>query len=695
MSVEQGSDRDAGFGFIGAVHELLSATRTHRKTDLLLAAVIQILFEVDRGSAEITRRLHEIWPGVSHPSDALDEALAVGQELGLITRAASLGSTEVWTLTKDGTEDAQRHVSWLHDLRARAQVEILDKARAGLDTELTPAQADTILGHLTSVLAKAIRSMQAPYVGHVDALLSTGPAGKRIVPNHLDREALLTAIGTGDDPTVEFTRGLAMAAIDPLDSFGNELVSHITAGCILHAFVAGVDRKKLLDRIGSPSGQRAVLDTPFLIDLLGPKRVAASLEQTIRSAIELGWEVVALEHSIDEAQQVLTREVPEIRNTLRRVLREHTQQAWYASLAEDQLPALCVEVLSDGTYTDLDQLLRASEQLAERLEALGVSVRPHGNSDEAQVSRLRDALESELVDHKGRSEIVLQRDAETMAVIARRRRRPSTGRWPGGWVITKDRYMAAAYSRVIPSDRVSATIRAVQWSTLLAVSAQPGDVEVLARAAAEQFVDEVAWSLPIRYPLSVAAELARQLSPEHGGSDTDVRVAQMTLDEALDSPSSATIASAVLSERARRLNQIHAADKQRLTDGLHDAEGNAAAANAAALDSQLEIRELDQQVHDLASDINRLSDDNAWLRERAKRVAVSAVGAVFVTAIWVAALIVVSVATKVIVSAGLLITAYALVRWCTERNAKLWMLLVGALIDAVGTVSGLRDLLTR
>lgn len=282
---------------------------------------------------------------------------------------------------------------------------------------------------------------------------------------------------------------------------------------------------------------------------------------------------MVLEHSITEAQEVLDREVPKIKEDFRRAAEQGLQEEWYAALTQDQLPSMCIEVLREGTYANLEQLLKAAQRLPETLTQLGVQVRPHFNGEDHRVQQLHAALATQLASETGptRSNAVIERDANTMAVAWRRRRKAKTGKWPGAWVVTKDRAMNPAYASLNSGDKVPLSITAGQWVTLLTVSASPVEVEELAKIAAEQFVDEAMWLLPARFPPDVAFDLARKLSPEHGGSETDMRVAQLTLDEALDwRDTSATLAGRVLSSRQRRVNDLAKLRAERISREVED-----------------------------------------------------------------------------------------------------------------------------
>jgi hypothetical protein len=689
------SSDSSDFAFIGAVHGLLNSSRSAEKTDLLLAAVLQSLYEFDRGLPALVERVQQIWPGAVSSDNEVMAAIEVGIKLGLIAEVESLDPDTTWTLTRQGMDDVRQHVDWVKEIRHRARDQVQERARSGLQTELTAEQAEQVLDRLVHGLARAIRATQEPYVGQVDALLHTGKGGQRLAPRSFDRAALLESLNGSSDDLGQFVRTLAFDAIDPLDPFANELVSHITTGCVMHAFVAGTGRHELLKRLGKPEGQRAVLDTPVLIDLLGPKRLAIGLQRAIRSAVDSGWDVVAFEHSIEEAREVLQRDVPGIQVAMRTALADGVQATWYATLADGQLPSLCVEVLRDGTYQSLDHLLAAADRLPRLLEGFGVNVRGHGNDGDSRVQASFEALEEQLgVTNSTRSEHVLERDANTMAAVWRRRARPSRGgRWPGGWVITRDRAMTPAYLHAQTRDKVPLTLTGGQWATLLSISAPPIEIEGLARVAAEQFVDEAAWVLPVRYPANIALDLARQLSPQHGGSNTDLRMAQMTLDEALEAPDSSQIAAAVLSARTRRVNNLAQAEKERWLEGVSREKERATGAQLQALEEANARLAAEQDAERLSTQNAQLTDALSWREEQMKRITVSAVVTVLCLGWLAGALVTGSTGSRVVASVGLLVVSYAMYRWCTDRDARVWPIVIGVLVDGVGLVSGLLQLL--
>jgi hypothetical protein len=682
---------NTGFAFIGAIHGLLSSERAATKADLLLAAILQVISEADRGLDAIKRRVAEIWPGSNPSRSDIEAALQLGVDLRLLAETGGLDGKPSWTLTKQGYLDVQQHHGWVEGIRNRCIADIQERALTGLQIELDRDRAELWLEQLVRALASGIQSSQDPYLGKVDALIKG-----TMLPRSFDRERILSHFEDApiDPAAAEFLRALTLAVLDPLDPFGNELVTQITTGCVLHAHVAGMDRAAILKKVGRPEGERIIIDTPILLDLLGPKRISAALRVAIQEAVAADWEVIALEHSIEEAQEVLDRELPNLEEALIRAHKDGLRREWYASLSDDKLPSLCIEALNDGTYNSLQQIKDAGDRLTETLTGLGVVVRPHGNGDDPRVQRLHDGLVEVLKGSKLRSPHVIQRDADSMAVAWRRRRRQS-GRWPGAWILTKDRHMATAFTDVT-HDRVRVTINLGQWASILSATAPTPNVARLASVAASQVIDEAIWYLPARFPAEVAYELAKQLSPEHGGSDTDVRLAQLTLDDALEREENpAALASQVLSARQLRLNQIMETERVRMTteaagyrSRADTAENRALAAQAARLEAESDVATLRQTTDGLNSD---LTDANTRFARLLKSAAVCAIALVLA----VVACFLGHPATIVSSIVGLVVVAGACWHWVTHPRRNTSAFIAALVLEVLGGVSAAFDLIDK
>lgn len=688
---------DRGYGLVGAVHRLLSAKRIANKLDLVLAAATLSLRDGDKTVREIADVVHQVWPGAVVDSSTVDAALRMGTELGVVGVKASPDDATLWQLTARGLSEVQEQERWVATVRDAAVADLRVRAESGLGVRPSEETAELWLERIVGAVIGGITAAQDAYLGRVDHVLQ-----RRLAPRGFDQHKVIDLIrndARSDPATLEFLTACALAALDPLDPFASDLVSHITTGCVLHSYIAGRDASSVLGEVGAPVGQRALLDTPILLDLIGPARVSEKLEVSIGAATSGGWEVVVCEHSIEELVTLIQREVPNIKRAFKQAHDAGIKEEWYASLVENQLPTYCVEALRDGKYRSLDEMQEAAARVSVRLTDLGVEVRQHFNEkDDDRVERCRRALVDELEGRGQRSDAVLQRDADSTAMVWRRRRRePRGSAWPGGWIITPDRHMSSAYRAVAPGDTTPLTLTLSQWSTLCSLTVPPADVVALAEAAATQLVEEAMWLLPSRFPSDVALELARQISPDRGGSETDLRYAQLTLDAALataESQSATSMAADVLEARNRRRDALQVQEMARAKTAARLAEAGAAAAAELA-----RLKDADAQDARRAADAanRRAADLEAtiqWERTRTRRIAVSLVvgflGVVFVA---VAALIgapSLAVATLVLAVGVWAVAAW---KWCAKRDARVLPLVLAAAIEIVGLAASLAQLL--
>jgi hypothetical protein len=686
-----------GYAFVGAVHSLVQASRSATKPDLILAAACHSLRDGDKTTEELRSIVTRVWPGARVEVEDVETSLIMGEELGLLRPITGLDDAKLWQLTPRGVDDVQRQVDWVSALRERTASELRFKAENDLGLHLSSQQAELWLERIVGALIAGITASQDAYLGRVEHLV-----GKRLSPKKVDRTLVLSHLDDieSEPSIIEFLKACTVAALDPLDPFGDELVSHITTGCVLHSYVAGRESAPVLEQLGSPVDQRALIDTPVLVDLIGPARVSTTVALTITTAVKAGWDVIVCRHSIDELIGVIELEVPQIRDQFQKAHARGIKEEWYASLAPNQLPAFAIEVLRDGTYKSLDQMIGAAKSIASRLEGLGVTVREHFNdNDRSNVDRCKAALEKEVAGtHRGANAI--QRDAESMAIIWRRRRRQEHGnRWPGGWIITPDRHLAGPYAKVARDDRVSLSLSISQWSTLLSVTVPPVDVVNLAQAAATQLVEEAMWLLPSRFPSEVALELAERLSPDRGGSETDIRYAQMTLDLALDADrnerTANAIAADVLAARVKRHQRITRIEVETASVAVATAEASRAAAQSLAAARAVEAESARAEVRSSRSELSALEGQLVWKRTQLNRVLKSVgIAAIGIGAIALALILGSWPLVIVGMVGGLAFAAWILYRWCVSEDARLSHLLWVAIVEGLGLLSALVGLIS-
>lgn len=694
LSQQTADGEETSYALIGAVHRLLASSRAATRQDLLLAGACHALLSGDKSTADICRLLRKIWPSSVADHREVEAALQLGNELHLVMAVDALNAEVLWTLTATGMRDIQRHEAWVADVRTRAVEGLRTKASAGLQLNLDAATARLWLDRIVDALTKAIQISQSAYLGNVKEMMDG-----TLAPRRIEKALVLSELRLPDVPPdiSAFLQATAISAIDPLDPFGNELISHITTGCVLHSYVAGRDTQAILNKVGQPDGERAIVDTPVLLSLLGPERISGPVRRVIIEAKNSGWNVIVADHSISELQELLERSIPELEQTFARAASSGTRTHWYASLVDEQLPSLCLEALKTKKYKNFQEIINAGHSIESTLVDLGVEVRHHHNEiSPTLVEQCESRLTQVLTEsNKGRGTQGIERDANTMAMAWRSRGKSSGSGWPGAWVITSDRAMSEAYLRA-SNDRVSLTLSASQWTTMITLTAPPPSVAGLAEAAADQLREEAMWLIPARFPSGVAFALAQQLSPEQGGSDTDFRIAQLTLDDAMNQDESGvSIASLVLHQRAERINSLNARSTVQAASSVAEAKQEKAVSEALASQARLDREDALAQARDSDQRASEVQKELDWNKKKLIRLTLSFIGIILlvVALVWG-----ISNAQGLLIassSLALIVFGFAAFQWVTKEQAKLWPLLVGLVVGGIGFVSDLLGMIDR
>lgn len=679
--------------FLSAVHYLVQNPGKADATDLLLAAIMHSLDERSLRVADLSDRVKKIWPASATGADDILDALKVGRELGLVVESPNLQGTDEWMLTQSGANDVARHRAWAQQLRTQSAKQLAERAKDALGIELSTEQASLWLHALTKALVAGVQHAQDAYHGNIEQLV-TGS----VRPRGIDRDAVLEAINDHEGDRGEFLRACALAAIDPIDPFGNEIISYITTGCILHSVVAQSARARVKHELGSAVGERAFLDTPCLMALLHVERVSAPMSLAIKTAVAQGWEVQVLEHSLEELREVLERSARELPTAFKSARERGARDDWLATLIDDQVTSMLIEGLQSGLYPDVRSFGSAASRLDRILADLGVTIRPASNYNRTEVTRFADALKESLGERGARSSVVIDRDAETMAAARRRRARQpqqrGNSKWPGCWVITTDRHMGRAYATVTRTS-VILTLTPSQWTKLLAAFSDPIGVVDLAVASADQWIEEAMWTIPVRFPAEMAAALAASLSPQAGGSSTDLRVAQLTLADALEATDAtgASLASNVLERRTKRLHNS-------MSIRLEEAEGRAEEDRLARLEAEMKRAQAELAARRASDEAGAASREKgeleatlAWERTKQRRILISSVLAVIGAATLTATVFLSPKWLIVVAVLSLGFFVYASFVWCTRRDAKLIPTLLGGALQVGTTVVTVADLL--
>jgi hypothetical protein len=676
---------------LSAVHSVLGIQRQATEYDILITTVLEVVRDGPLSETELLWSVRRVWPGAGISAERLVAALRIGKKIGYFLPIESTDEP-AWSLTRLGVKEVEASRDWARDIidaTARALGEKVGEA--GL--ELSAEAARVWTHHLEMALHASIRQAFSAYQGAVERQSEWW-----LTPRAFDRSALTASIeaSTADSAHSSLLTALALEAIDPLASFGSALVTHITIGYMLHAFLGRRDHLGVRIAIGSLTGDRAILDTPILLQLLGSPSQRAPFERAIRAAVEAHMEVIALDHYLVELRELLARNERESYLEVRQTLASGVPPDLLASVVEDRVVALWLGALARGRYSSWSDFSRAADDLQTDLEALGVVVRSHGNKDEAEVRRVDAVLQEEAL-HRGA--LQRQRDSHTVVMAHRSRDRSAAGNpfWPGAWVITTDRHMADAYRRLYPGDRFPLTLTPGRLLGLISSCSSPTTMEELAVSAASLLQEDSFLAVAARYPVSAAIGIAEALGPTHGGSQLDLRLTQLSPTELLeeqldvnlpDDAVGAKVTAAVITMRAERLNAAFAAGAARLRSDA-DTAGLMARTTSARLHSTEEESRQARADRDAArKELDAYRDQVQRERRTRDRTWIVRFGYAICALLLLLSLLQADLIWLVVAGVGLLVFWKAASEWTNNLEKSWGQLLPGILIEALGLLVG-------
>lgn len=555
---------------LSAVHSLLSTERRSAQHDILVATSMECLAKGPKTTLELVHHVEQTWPGVALAAEQVRQALNVAQAAGLVERIGEKPLNVRWTLSALGTADLETSRRWASDVVRLTRQGLWDRARDH-QLQATDEEIEDWTEILSEALTRGVGEAHSVYEGKVELV-----AQRTLMPTSYQVETMFEVIGqrTSTDEVEAFLTAAVMAAMDPTDTFGNDLVTNISTGYMLHAILANRDLIYARKTLGSLRGERALLDTPTLFLLLGADERADAMEMAISAALKSGIEVVLLDHVVEEMVDVLDRLEEDALPSLEESLRDGVSPRVLAEVVAEEVLEMWLSGLEADAYSDWSEFREVAEGIPSRLRDLGVARRPNFNSDElSKVMACADALRAQMAKReRKRGETAIERDAHTMAVAWRTRRKQRyevgySGKfWPGAAVITTDQAMSPAYLALDPQDCFPLAVTPSQWLGVISSCCDAAAVGELAASAAALLKQQSRSSVASRYPAAVAAELARSLSPECGVSDTDLRLAQLSCADVLsdqldfvgDPMGAATrMASAMLARRGLRLVAHH------------------------------------------------------------------------------------------------------------------------------------------
>ncbi|HEY2296851.1 MAG TPA: hypothetical protein VGH43_03920 [Jatrophihabitans sp.] len=699
---EPGGPPDAAeLSMASAAYAVLRGTRRATRLDLLLSTVVEILNVGGLTTSEVHQAVSDAWPGsditLADVEEALEVAASAGQQL--VVRGEGLEGP-VWQLAEAGRLEVETTQGWIEGFKHRLMIALRERARTDF-RDCTEAEATSWAERLIGALGIGIRAAEAGYLGEVDLL---NEHAIRITAADDERMQRVLTAGVAEE-CAEFLQAAVIAALDPTDPFGDEAVTVISTSCVLHGHLARIDEAALQAQLGPLAGQKIVLDTPILVSLASASSVGEPLVQMVRAAVSAGVEVIVPDYYLQELQELLDAvETSGEVARLEPMMQDPEQRAAYIALSDrDSLIATYAQLRHDGTVAGWPDFRTHVAALAGQLRAIGATIRPHGNADPEQVEACRLALAVTIEESgAGRRPAAVERDANTMSMALRHRRRFAREHtdiaWPGFFVVTHDRRLTPAFRRVDPKlGRVPLAVLPTLFTLMLARVRPVPEVASLADAASRLLVREVANRVAVRYPPEAAAELAHVLGG--AGGSTDVRVAQFpTVASVLEATVSADpdqVVAEVQRRRARRARMAvrHANVLQESDQLVSDAHLAAAEQRARVAQDERdhqrdEVARKECEIADLRRQLESqpTSEDIAKLRRRNVGRAV-VITATLAVAVWMSVSVAWPWGLAAAVGAGMFGLQTA--QWGRDASIRLRESIVGIVADSAGLLVSL------
>lgn len=584
---------------LAAIRAALDPARRDWRNDVLVTAIVEILSR--RGSMPLrllVDALNAAWRTSAITDGLVTSALAVAYEANLVRTERELTGQDLWSATDAAAAEAEQDRRFATSILEGFTQAVAERLSEFPDERVSADDASRVAAHAYAAIAEAAAGLYGVEPPTVD--------GDRLRPVTFDLGALRRYAPRVEPKTRrQAVLDVALSAIDPDDSFGNDVVRLVTVGNLLHG---GVTRRDVATR-PNLVGHRLLLDTTVLVDLVdhgtSQQRLARSLTEQSR---RLGVEVFVAEHTIDEWERVWQAAEGEARAAalpdrlapnISRLAGNPFARMWLRSLEAD--PSITWQ-----------RFRRDRSDVRRRLANLGVRTRPHGNNlpaDQQVAESIRDRLLSlsnerqQRYGRPARSRRTATADGNSCAMIARWRGRADTGA-QGAYFVSHETLTNRAYADLYGDrDQVPLVVTPASWMVYVSSLATDDPLERsrVAEMVSDATIRSTFFGMAVGYTIEEALELSDQLCNNCDAlSADDTRTAlQLNLldlmDESADDASPAKRA-AIVTQRRNARQQARIRRQQGQLDETVARIERTADERVARAEGRAEVLETDRKV---------------------------------------------------------------------------------------------------
>ncbi len=505
MAPEDALEFGREIGVLAASHASLDPTRRARRADIAIESLLQILNDGPLSEAQLVKRMQALWNTNSITGPLVRSALGDALASGLVARQESLIDSQ-WVLTDEARRDCVDDLQWAGAVVDRFEAQVKERIEDDPNRLLIP---DDAIPKIATRLREAI-TIGAEGLYSVE--MSSDP--RHLRPLKFNEREALDHLGQTQPRSHRIAaQRLFIAAINPMDSFAEELVHLIVAGNILHGMITRRDlpSKPTLD------GVRLAVDTSVIVPLApGDGDEYEAIKEAFTMSTSLGAEVVVASHTISEWTRLFDAGDAEMSD-----MQTDADLGALSILIDNPFIrgfALAVEGTPDLTWARFRSQWRDPTA---RLVEVGVQVRPNGNDGPEDrelfqsIRRILARLNRERTDRRLRNAAALDADAESATMVARWRRKLTKD---SAYFIAQDRMTGRAYREAVPDDAVPLCVTLTAWVTIVAALTTDNPEE---RARCASIVRSIAlresfMALAAGYTLKELTELATVLNEDDG-----------------------------------------------------------------------------------------------------------------------------------------------------------------------------------
>lgn len=412
------SGDDLRLAQLTASRSLARKDRREGRHDLLVNTIVAILAEGQTLSkAQLLAALRRTWQTSTLSDEMIDTALADARSAGLITTRPDKHGETKYIVSGDAASHNSQDRQYVQGLLSAFKSNIAGRLKDYSNEQRLSNRLDRIVNEVLTAIAHSCQEFyDIPIRGSVQTIhpMRLSEQDVRRYARQLDPMSIRQPV-----------EDLAFDALDPADSFGNELVHLVIVGGLLH----GLTSQRGISTPPSLQHMYLLLDTSALIGLIREEDHPdhRTLTRLISLSKRCEAKLVVAEHTIDEWERVWNAAEEQFENAQRKISKDDTQSV-LIRYAQNPFVGAYVEYLDSGGKGSWIRWASAQRDLRTKTEALGLTVVAYEDCSDED-SAYREQIHSDLVTLSadknvpgGRSKGGAEADAMSAALISRWRR---------------------------------------------------------------------------------------------------------------------------------------------------------------------------------------------------------------------------------------------------------------------------------